>query len=259
VTAARPTFVVATGPDEPAEPYVAALLAAGAAPEEVLIVDSGHDDADEASRRVAGAAGLLLCGGVDVEPARYGEPAREDVELSVDARRDRLDFALLEAARAHAVPTLAVCRGLQALNAFLGGSLHQHLPLQIGSEVPHAVAPQEALAHAAFVEDVDHPMAHALRQAPLVVNSSHHQGIQRLAPAMVAIARSADDLVEAAALPAGESWWAQGVQWHPENLLELPLQRGLFASFLEAGRRRVRMHGAPVQQPAAPSTDGARA
>lgn len=225
-------IVVATGPDEPADPYVRALLACGATPESVRVVDDAA--AGAAAALVAGAAGLLLCGGVDVGPERYGESELAGVALAFDRRRDAFELDLLAAARAAQVPVFGVCRGLQLLNVFFGGSLFQDLPVQRPGAVMHSVEPQETLVHGVFVENRPHPMAQLLRREPCVVNSVHHQAIRRLADDLEPIAVAADELVEAAALPAAHPWWLRGVQWHPENLVELPLQRQLWRSFLAA-------------------------
>ncbi len=231
------TIVVATGPDEPAHAYVAALVACGAAPESLRVADSAIING-AAAELVAGAAGLLLCGGVDVGPERYGEPEWPGAPLACDRSRDAVELALLSVAQAARVPTFAVCRGLQLANVFLGGSLYQDLPTQHPSAVAHSVEPQHTLVHGVFAEDRRHPMADLLRRAPCVVNSVHHQAIRRLAPELEPIATSPDELVEAAALPAQHPWWLRGVQWHPENLVELPLQRALWQDFLTA------VHGA---------------
>ncbi len=231
-------IVVATGPDEPADDYVTALLACGAAAERLRVVSPASDAPDDAARLVARASGLVLCGGADIAPERYGEAELADVELFVDRDRDAFEIALLEVARAAEVPVFGVCRGLQLLNVYLGGTLYQHLPAQRPAAVLHAVDPQQALAHAVFADAGEHPLAALLRREPCVVNSSHHQGIKQLAPSLEALALSADELVEAAAFARAEPWWLCGVQWHPENLVEMPLQRALWQHFLHATSRK---------------------
>lgn len=233
--APRALFVV-SGPDEPAAPYVEALRACGADGAGLRVLASDQHDAASARALVAGAAGVVFCGGVDVAPERYGESARPGAGVETDRARDAFEFDLLAAAQAAAVPVLGICRGLQTLNVFLGGTLHQDLPSERPDGVRHAAPPQAALAHVVFVEDARHPFAELLRRETCVVNSMHHQGIKRLAAALVPIATSADDLVEAAATPPDHRWWVRGVQWHPEDLVELDLQRALWETFLVAAQ-----------------------
>jgi putative glutamine amidotransferase len=225
-------IVVATGPDEPVDDYLAALAACGADASRLRVVSSQVDTPEAAAALLADASGLVLCGGADVAPELYGEPELADAELVTDHVRDAFEIRLLDTAREQHVPVFGVCRGLQIINVFLGGTLYQHLPAQHPGALRHAVDPQSALAHAVFAEPDGHPLANLLRSEPCVVNSSHHQGIRRLAPRLATLALSADDLIEAAALPPAEPWWLCGVQWHPENLVELPLQRELWQRFL---------------------------
>lgn len=235
MSAAPRPIVVATGPEETAAPYVGALVACGAVPESVRVIGAASANGGAAAL-VAGAAGLLLCGGVDVGPERYGESELAGARLAIDRQRDAFELALLAAAEVARVPVFGVCRGLQVLNVFLGGSLFQDLTAQCPSAVTHSVEPKETLVHGIFAEHRAHPMAELLRREPCVVNSIHHQAIRRLADDLEPIAVAPDELVEAAALPTGHAWWLRGVQWHPEHLLELPLQRELWRSFLAATR-----------------------
>jgi putative glutamine amidotransferase len=231
----RSPILVSTKSAERARPYLEALRAGGASGEELRVVTP--DTAPQAAETLAAdAAGLLLCGGDDVDPGRYNEEQLAGAGVQLDARRDALEWALLEHARSARVPTFAVCRGLQVANVFLGGSLWQDLRLQRGTAVDHDQRqPRDLLAHELEVLPGAHPLAEQLGPAALRVNSRHHQGVRRLAPDLVALARSADGLVEAAALPADSAWWLFAVQWHPENLLALPAQRALWHAFVTAG------------------------
>lgn len=231
-------IVVSTGPEDPLEPYLAALVATGVDPQRIRVASPGSVKSDI----MAGASGLLLCGGADVEPARYGEAAIENAGVAAVPERDALEWELLDAARQRQTPVFGICRGLQVVNVYFGGSLYQHLPLQKPGAVEHSLEPSATLAHAVFVEGGDQPLARLLRREPCVVNSLHHQGVKTLSPALEAIAVSPDDVIEAVALRAGNGsepsserpWWVQAVQWHPENLLELPLQRELWRNFLSS-------------------------
>ena len=162
----------------------------------------------------AGAAGLVLCGGVDVEPWRYGEEPLPEAGLEVLPALDALDWELLAGARAGRTPVWGICRGFQVINVFLGGSLWQDLPLQRPAAAAHDCGPpDDLLAHAARPLAADAPLG--ARLAAVTggsggmprVNSRHHQAVKRLAPGLLAVADSPDDgLIEAAVLvadPAG--------------------------------------------------------
>jgi putative glutamine amidotransferase len=227
--------LVSARSEERAPPYLEALRAGGAAGEELRVVTP--DTAPQAAETLAAdAAGLLLCGGDDVEPRRYGEEPLPGAGVESSPDRDAVEWALLAGARAARVPTFAVCRGLQVVNVFLGGSLWQDLSLQVGTALDHDQRePRDLLAHDLEILPSGHALVELFGPAALRVNSRHHQGVRRLAPDLVALARSADGLVEAAALPADSAWWLFAVQWHPENLLALPAQRALWHAFVTAG------------------------
>ncbi|MDC0720710.1 gamma-glutamyl-gamma-aminobutyrate hydrolase family protein [Nannocystis bainbridge] len=157
---------------------------------------------------------LVLSGGSDVAPGVYGEaPLRP--EWAGDPARDAYEQALLGAALAQGKPVLGVCRGIQLLNAALGGSLYQ----DIGFQVPGALVHRDPARY----DDNEHPVRllaeswlAALYGAPeLLVNSVHHQAIKALAPGLRACAWAPDGIIEAA---ADERRDIYGVQWHPEWL-----------------------------------------
>ena len=220
--------------------YLRALEHAGVPAERVRVVqpEEGRDD----RRMGREAAGLVLAGGDDVDPSLYGEEAIPEAENVIDAARDAMELALLEGARDEEVPVWGVCRGIQVLNVFLGGTLYQDLALQLPTQVLHRTSnPSDALIHPVMIDPahagagvVERTLA---REVPLV-NSRHHQGIKDLAPGLVAVGRSPDALVEATYLadPATgrpASWWVRAVQWHPENLIAMAQQRALWGAFRE--------------------------
>jgi putative glutamine amidotransferase len=188
---------------------------------------------------MAGAAGLVLSGGVDIAPERYGEAARPDARLELYPERDALEWELLAAARERRVPVWCVCRGLQLANVFLGGTLWQDLPTQLPSLVPHEVSvPVDSLAHTVRVAAPETHLGERLSREKVLVNSRHHQAVKDLAPGLTAVAWSPDDLIEAFELfnetDESASWWLRGVQWHPENLTAMALHRSLWADFARA-------------------------
>ncbi len=220
------------------EKYPAAVCdAAGAMP---VLIPALSDRLDPAEI-VARLDGLLLTGSrSNVAPQHYGGPAARP-ETALDPQRDGLALPLICAAIAGDVPILAICRGIQELNAALGGTLHQHV---------HEVAGR--LDHRAPEGDVPTRYAHSAHEvsllaggalaalaggARLMVNSLHSQCIDRLAPDLVAEAWAPDGQIEA--VRHARARFVIGVQWHPEyRALENAFSRALFAAFGEACRAR---------------------
>ncbi len=185
-------------------------------------------DAAIAGRVLDGLDGLIITGGKDVDPARYGQqphPATDEPRRDRDAWED----ALLTAAIDRGLPFLGICRGAQLLNVALGGTLHQHLPDVVGSlrysqgggmfarnEV--AVEPGSRLG--------------ALLGESLEVKSYHHQAIDELAPGLVVTARTDDGTVQAVEVEG--SSFGMAVQWHPEE--DAAEDARLFAGLVDAAK-----------------------
>jgi putative glutamine amidotransferase len=227
-------IVVASGFDEKAAPYVEALKAVGVAGERIVVITPGARPGMPAEV-LAGAAGLVLTGGVDVAPERYGETMRPDARVEVYPERDDLEWELLAAAREAKLPTWCICRGLQVANVFLGGTLWQDLPTQLPSAVAHERSePVDLLAHPVRPAGPANALAERLSRETALVNSRHHQAIKDLAPGLSAAAWSPDGLIEAIEREGNEDgWWLRGVQWHPENLVAMALHRRLWEDFAE--------------------------
>ena len=169
---------------------------------------------------------LLLIGGPDVDPARYGA-ARDANTQPSQPDRDAAELGLLAEATAGALPVLAICRGLQVLNIARGGTLHQHLPDVLGD---HDGSPGAGIygTHPIKVADGSR-LAQALGRTALEgVPAYHHQGIDRLADGLVATAWTPDGLIEAAEDPALP--FCVGVQWHPEVGQDMSLFRALVSA-----------------------------
>jgi putative glutamine amidotransferase len=211
--------------------YVRAVEAAGLVPVVLPPLPAGRAD-----RVLDAVSGLVLTGGEDVAPRRYGE-APHPALGTVNEARDAWELALVAAARARALPTLAICRGVQVLNVALGGGLVQDIPSQCPSALQHA----PSNGRGARVHDVHVAPGTRLAQVTAVrrlqVNSSHHQAIGRVAHGRRVSARAPDGVIEGAEWEA-DDWWAVGVQWHPEELIETPeaWDRSLFAAFASAVR-----------------------
>jgi len=177
------------------------------------------------------ADGLLLPGGADVAPDRYGATPHPSSEW--DQELDELEFHLLDWALRAQVPILGVCRGLQV---GLGGTLVQDLPSQWPEGVSHPrQGPRDRLVHGLEVEPGSR-LREILGGSHFRVNSLHHQGIDQLAPRLSASARAEDGLIEGVETKTGP--WVVGVQFHPEELYRNHLfARRLFQAFVAACTR----------------------
>jgi putative glutamine amidotransferase len=225
------------------EPYIAATQEAGGLP---LVVSPAHGGAS--LRALFDLCdGLVLTGGEDVAPERYGEAVRRP-NVEVVPERDALEFTLLEWALAEDVPVLAICRGVQVLNVALGGTLYQDLaadrpaPLVHDQTLGESPRPRSEPHHVVTVQSGS-GLADLLGLDELEVNSLHHQGIKDLARPLVPVAHAADGLVEAVE-PAEAGRWSflVGVQWHPEELARCghAPSRRLFERFVAAAAKRAR-------------------
>jgi len=209
--------------------YVEQVAAAGAIP--VLLPPVAA-----ISEVVGRLDGLVLSGGGDIDPARYGAE-RDPNSGPASAERDGAELELLHAALARRLPVLGICRGLQVMNVALGGTLHQHLPDLVG----HDGHGPEAGAHGAHEVSIapGSRLASILGRTdltdhlPVVVPTHHHQAIDRLGTGLAATAWATDGTIEAVELdPAGQPF-AIAVQWHPEAGQDPSLFRALAAA---AGR-----------------------
>ena len=209
--------------------YLAALQAAGATP---VLVPLDTRDLDG----LEFADGLLLPGGVDVNPAAYG--ARDHPTSEWDDRIDELEFRLTRWALGRKLPILGICRGLQVLNVVLGGTLIQDLPSQRPEGVQHPrQGPRFSLTHRLTTVPGSR-LAAVLGEDDIRVNSLHHQGVDRLAPGLIPSARAEDGLVEGVEMQGDD--WVVAVQFHPEELFSTqPYAAGLFESFIAACARRL--------------------
>ena len=221
------------------EAYVTALRRAGGR----AVLLPALDDADPAGM-LAPFDGLVLAGGGDVEPRRYGAEAHPQV-YGVDPVRDAMEAALVQTAVSTGVPTLAICRGMQLLNVTFGGTLHQHLPDLQGMDLHGQPGRGLSVIHDVKVLEGS-LLAEACGQEVLRCTSHHHQGIDRLAADLAPVAASDDGLVEAVELAEPGPGWLLGVQWHPEmTAAEDPAQQALFAALVDAARRSRAGRGSP--------------
>lgn len=208
--------------------YADAIRMAGGSP---LILPPATDDVDDV---LAVVDGVMLSGGGDVAPERYGGAPHETI-YHVSPERDAFEAAIVHAVLARRDrPLLAICRGVQVLNVALGGDLHAHLPDVVGDSVPHRDADRKPTKHAITI-DPESRLHGLLGTRTLEVRSRHHQAVNRVARSLRPVAWAQDGVVEALEHP--EAPFCVGVQWHPELELEDPIERRLFSGFIEACRK----------------------
>lgn len=211
--------------------YCAAVQRGGGIP--LLIpATTGIDDVD---RLLACCQGLLLPGGIDVDPRLYHEdplPVLGDVDLQTD----RLWIAACTKALELGLPVLGICRGLQLANVALGGSLHQDLSLANPHHLLHAQKQGRDYPMHRIEIDAESRLAQILGTTSLFTNTLHHQCVKDAGRGLTVIARTSDGIPEALESPDGRIIL---VQWHPEELLDSePRMLGLFADLVQRARLR---------------------
>ncbi len=207
--------------------YLKGLQDAGAFPV-ILPVFGSVSEAEQACEL---CDGFLFTGGQDVNPALYGEkPDERCGEISFE--RDLMEKLLLERAIAEDKPILGICRGIQFINAALGGTLYQDIPSQLPSGLVHCQKPPFDVPSHDVEICPESPLRRLLGRDRISVNSFHHQGIKELSPKLREMAYSADGLTEAVYAPGQYFLWA--VQWHPEySYLADENSRKIFRTFTE--------------------------
>lgn len=200
--------------------YAKAIYAAGNVP---LMIPS-TDDGEAISRSLDRIDVLLLCGGEDVETLRYDEVCTNACQPNLV--RDSWEWRILDNAVRKRIPVVGICRGLQVLNVYFGGSLYQDLVTGYPNAIRHS--------------DGDHPIMHTVKFEPgsrtrrlvgedrMDLLSWHHQGVKRLAPGFKVAARSSDGFVEAI---ESSDYPAAGVQFHPELTYEATGDERVIAFF----------------------------
>ncbi|MEU3570972.1 gamma-glutamyl-gamma-aminobutyrate hydrolase family protein [Kitasatospora sp. NPDC036755] len=187
----------------------------------------GTADPAEVAGRLSRFDGLLLPGGGDLAPHRYGAAGTHAAVYDVDDEQDAFDLELARQALAGRVPLLAVCRGLQVVNTVLGGTLHQDMggPGREHRHVRHPVRPAPGSLLAGITGGGE-----------VTVSCYHHQHVDLPGEGLSVTARAADGTVEAVELPGHDGWFA-AVQWHPEDTAhEDRAQQRLFDALVRAAR-----------------------
>ncbi len=179
-----------------------------------VLVTPAHGP-DDVAALLDASAGLILSGGGDIAVELYGEAPSAEL-LEVDPDRDTMEMRALELALERELPILGICRGLQVLNVYFGGTLYQDLPGQFGDEVAHE-QPGPWGTHQHEARLTEGSLLHGILGGfePLRVNSYHHQAVKDLGVGLTCTARAEDGLVEGVEATGHD--WVVGVQWHPER------------------------------------------
>ncbi len=204
--------------------YAEAVLEAGGAPK-VLAPTLAPDVLGDLD-------GLLLTGGGDIHPGRFGRELDERTH-SLDEARDAFEIDLVQAAIDAGLPVLGICRGAQVLAVALGGTLH----VDLGDEVPGSLQHrrEKAVVEAHRVDlDPASLVAAVTGGASYEANSSHHQGVSDPGPRLKVVGWAPDGVVEAVELPGTR--WCVGVQWHPERLPGAHPSRALFRELVSQAK-----------------------
>ena len=228
-----PTLAIPPGPKPPRfginQSYVRALTAAGCAPVLIPILD----DDDRLRAIYDRLDGIVFPGGADVAPREYGEEPIDNLNV-IEPARDRTELTLARWAFADDLPTLGICRGQQLLNVALGGTLYQDLRHQGVTTVEHSDADgraRNALLHRVRL-DPGSRLAQLIDETSIEVNSLHHQAVKSVAPQLKVTGRSDDGVIES--LESADRRFLIAVQWHPEEIDEIPWVRRLFQGFARA-------------------------
>lgn len=215
--------------------YFTALASVGGAPVMVPLIPQ---DTDTLRAIYETLDGVFLAGGVDVDPSSY-DAQREDACGRTDLDRDAVELLLAQWSRADGKPLFGVCRGLQIINVAAGGSLYQDCEqFYVGSMkhdyYPNAGFARDYLAHAVTLGDGTR-LREIMGADEVMVNSMHHQGLDRVAEGLTVSATAPDGLIEAVEC-TGDAFCV-GVQWHPEMLVDSDVAtRRLFVAFIDASR-----------------------
>jgi len=196
----------------------------------LIILDMYSIGIDSAIKTLNNCDGLLITGGNDIYPAWYGEEYDSARCDPPDMFRDTLEMKLLEEAIDKKIPVLGICRGLQMINVYFGGSLYFDLPTDLGDHISHRLDDTYECLHEVIIED-DSPFFTLFGQE--TSNSNHHQGIKILGEHLIVIGRTEDSLVESITLKNNTKQFLLGVQWHPERMgFSKPLSKEVAEVFL---------------------------
>ena len=211
--------------------YAAAVTRAGGLP----VIGPYVKTEEEAERWAAAADGLLLSGGGDVDPSVYGEENR--YSAGIDTQRDLSETLLLRAFMKLKKPVLGICRGVQMINAALGGALYQDIAAEVPGALTHPRGdiPRDG-AHKDTVREGT-LLRRVFGQGEISVNSRHHQAVKNAAPGMTVCCLSEDGIIEGTEKDTDDYPFLLGIQWHPESMAEKhPEMQKVFDAFVSAAK-----------------------
>ncbi len=177
--------------------------------------------------------GFMFSGGVDVAPSYYGEETKPTCG-KIDVFRDELEFKAIDKIIKTQKPIIAICRGMQLINVYLGGTLYQDIPTEIPSEINHRQPTTEKYlaTHDILIKE-NTPLSEIAKSQKIKGNTFHHQSIKKLADGLVLTATADDGVIEGYYLPTHK--YLMGYQWHPERLYELDkANENILKSFINA-------------------------
>jgi putative glutamine amidotransferase len=174
---------------------------------------------------------LVLSGGGDIHPERYGEEISTDLD-EPDPERDAFEFASLNFALERQMPFLGICRGIQVMNVVLGGTLIQDIPSEYPQNLPHVQLEEDRNPHHVVKLHSGTMLGEVFGGTEIEVNSFHHQAIRAVATGLRVSGRSRDGIIEAVELEGFP--FGVGVQWHPERMLQQESSQSLFRALVKA-------------------------
>ena len=196
------------------EDYLQSLVFPG---DSLVCIDASRVGPNQLDSLLMRANAVLLTGGPDIHPDQYQRPEYMEKCGTIDVARDSLELQLLLWVEAHQTPCLGICRGLQWMNVFLGGTLHPHLPDELGTHMHRAGSPTHSRDTTHSVSTISDQFGMDLSTTSVVV-SHHHQGIDALAPGLTTWAVAPDGLIEGVRRTDTLKFpFYTGVQWHPER------------------------------------------
>ena len=209
--------------------YCEAVAAAGGIP--IILPASDHEDTVRGA--LAAVSGVVISGGADIDPILYGDPERHATVTGISALRDAMDAIVVRYVLERDLPCFGICRGIQSLNAFAGGTLYQDVPSQVGTDVCHRQEQPGCEGTHEIAISPGNRLAQVLGGDTARVNSFHHQAVRDVAAGFVATARTSDGVIEAIESP--DARFCLAVQFHPEVMAPSDAtMRRLFDAFVVA-------------------------
>lgn len=205
-------------------------------------IDMYNLSLNEATKTLEKCSGLILSGGPDVHPEKFGK-GFDTLRCSIDGWRDTLEFALIEKAKKLKLPVLGICRGLQILNVAYGGSLIVDIPEDVENNIIHQDTTSNEVFHSISIEENCYIYEiSGLKEG--VVNSNHHQAIDRLANKFKATSFTEDGIIESIEFKDYKNkHFLLAVQWHPERLEKTKkLSTPIAESFINAAKEYFRYY-----------------